>query len=116
MKEKTAYIAGAISGRDIDVATNQFSKKAKELDAEGYRVINPVGVIKVINDFRVYSNKPPLADSSPSDRRTIMAHCISLLLDQADELHLLPGWQNSKGATLEREIAYKFNIPVIYHS
>jgi hypothetical protein len=34
---------------------------------------------------------------------------------ECDEVHMLPDWQQSKSAQLERDIAIRLGIPVVYH-
>lgn len=42
-----------------------------------------------------------------------MRHDIKLLMD-ADMVVMLPGWEQSKGAKIEKQIAEQLNIPVAY--
>jgi hypothetical protein len=44
-----------------------------------------------------------------------MRACITALM-MADELHLLPCWQNSKGAVLEHGTAQRIGITIVYPS
>ncbi|NDC41298.1 MAG: DUF4406 domain-containing protein, partial [Chitinophagia bacterium] len=39
---------------------------------------------------------------------------IKRMLD-CDEVHLLPDWQESRGAQLERDIAIRLGMQVVYH-
>lgn len=108
MKQKTAYIAGPVSGRDIETVARQFSEKKNALVALGYNVINPVAIIQNINAGRDI----PLTDEQ--NRREIIAICLNALVRFADELHLLPGWEESAGAGLERSVALRMGIKVVY--
>jgi len=34
---------------------------------------------------------------------------------ECDEVHMLPDWQESRGAQLERDIALRLGMHVVYH-
>jgi len=34
---------------------------------------------------------------------------------ECDEVHLLPDWQESRGAQLERDIAVRLGMQIVYH-
>ncbi|WP_138751100.1 DUF4406 domain-containing protein [Paenibacillus sinopodophylli] len=82
------YIAGPMTGI-TDSNYPAFNKAAAEWEAKGYYTLNPVD-----NDDN--SGNQTYADF-------IRAGLFQLL--QADSIALLPGWENSKGAKLERHIA-----------
>ncbi len=98
---KTVYIAGAVTGLNNISVSKKFQLKEQELTAQGHIVFNPVRFIEM--------NK--LQHLEWAD---IMRECITHLM-QCDELHLLPCWQISKGATLERDIAHRLGMPIIIH-
>lgn len=87
------YLAGPVSDMPNDNAP-AFAAAAAELRAAGYDVISPLEVC-------------PEKGLSWSEymRRDIAA------LVTCDGVALLAGHQNSKGATLERHIADKLDIP-----
>jgi len=77
-------------------------------------VINPVELIEIINEDRAALNlRYPDAGFKPvMEYNAIMGICLGEMCAYADEVHMLPGWQESKGATLEREVAMRLGIPV----
>jgi hypothetical protein len=95
----TTYIAGPMTGLP-DYNYPAFNAAAAKLRAEGVDVRNPAE----LNDLDEVH-----ADPKPWDwyvRRAIRA-----LLD-CDEILLLPGWEQSKGAQLERHIAEALGMKV----
>lgn len=91
------YIAGPITG--IDDHYERFKAAEMRLTASGYKTINP----------------SKLAAVMPSDasHREYMKVCIALL-GLCDEIYMLKGWENSKGATEEHEYAINNNIKILF--
>ncbi len=98
---KTIYLAGQVSGIPFDVAHRRFALKQEQLQAQGFHVLNPTEMAVRFN----WASK---------QWEEIMRICIQLVC-LADEVHLLPCWQKSRGAMLERDTALRLGIPVIYH-
>lgn len=94
---KTVYIAGKITGLPQQLAKERFHRAEQELAAMGYQVVSPASLYK--------------KDKSWEDA---MRENIRYMLD-CDEVHLLPGWQESRGAQLERDIAIRLGMNVVYH-
>ena len=78
------YLAGAITG--VDGYKEIFRLWEKRLIASGYTVLNPAH----------------LPFGMP--KRAYMPICMAML-EQADVLALIPGWEESKGVQLEIEYA-----------
>jgi len=94
------YLSGPMSGLpDNNYPT--FNKGAKVLRMLGYDVVNPAE-----NDIDVQG----LDDDAAWHK--YLRHDIKLLMD-CDCLVLLPGWPDSRGATLERLIAQSLSMPVM---
>ncbi len=94
---RTAYIAGKIAGlphHDVKVKFDRIASKLKNL---GYQVIKPA----TISD-----NNPTWEDVMRADIKRLL---------ECDEIHMLPDWQESKGAQLERDIAMRLGMEVVYH-
>ena len=87
-KKGRIYISGAISGRPIEEARAQFQETEDRLQAEGWETVNPL--------------KNGLPEHAPWSAH--MAVDILSLLG-CDALFLLPGWEESQGATIEAGVA-----------
>lgn len=106
---QTIYIAGPMSGiKDWNFPA--FFEAERQLEELGYRVINPAH-----NDGATVHDA--LESAGPVDRpnnlwswymRRDLPHVM-----EADLLCLLPGWQNSKGASLEVHVATAIGIPLM---
>lgn len=94
MKPKI-YIAGKVSGEKIHEVTMKFGKAQKELEALGYEAINPLAVV---NDWH-------------TTWRNAMTKCIKALVE-CNRMYVLPDYQKSKGAMIERMIAELLEMKV----
>jgi len=95
------YIAGPMSNLpDFNYA--EFQRAANVLSLAGYEVLNPADIDKV------FDINP---GTDPQTWQWYMRKAIGMVLE-AEELVLLPGWQRSKGATLEHHIARQLQMPV----
>lgn len=90
------YIAGPMTGiKDLNFPL--FHAEASRLRAVGHEVVNPAEV-----------NPDPEAGWHCCMRKDIPE------LVKCDGIAMLPGWERSKGATLERHIARALDMKVIY--
>lgn len=89
----TIYIAGPMSGLPGNNYP-AFRKAASELRAAGYRVLNPA------------ENRTPDTGTSWEDWLRVSLRQVT----HADGVALLPGWENSRGADLEWDVAIRLNI------
>jgi hypothetical protein len=96
---RTAYVAGKMSGLPIDNVKEKFNYVANKLIQKGYHVINPLKMADH-NDQKSWDESVRLEIKK-------MLEC--------DEVHLLPDWQESRGAMLERDIALRLGMEVVYH-
>jgi hypothetical protein len=94
---RTAYIAGKITGLPIGDVKDKFNVMATELSGMGYEVIKPEAI----------NNESQTWDAAVRNDIKKMLEC--------DEVHLLPDWQESRGAQLERDIALRLGMQVVYH-
>lgn len=94
---KTIFIAGKVSGLPTDQVQNKFNRAAQELSEMGYQVITPASLYDRAKSWEEVTR----------DNIRYMLDC--------DEIHLLPCWQESRGAQLEREIALRLGMNIVYH-
>ena len=97
MINKTIYVAGKMYGLPEEQVREKFEKAASQLQNQGYKVVSPASDMQ--------------QNLSWEDT---MRHSIKSMLD-CDEVHLLPCWQESRGAQLERDIAIRLGMNVVYH-
>ena len=88
MKKEKIYISGAISHHDISERKAAFSAAARFLSLKGYEAVNP------------FDN----GVSDDADWREHMRADIRMLVD-CDGIYMLEGWEQSKGAKLEFDVA-----------
>lgn len=91
------YISGQISGLPIEEAMAKFEKAEADLTNKGYEVVNPM--------------KNGISFKAPWELH--MAMDIVLLIG-CQAIYLLLDWGNSKGATLEKNIAELTGKVIIY--
>lgn len=92
----TLYISGPMTGLPA-LNFPAFHEAARQLRAVGYKVINPAE----------HDEEPGL----PWEH--YLRKDIRLLMD-CDAVALLPGWENSRGARLERDIALALSMPCLH--
>jgi nucleoside 2-deoxyribosyltransferase len=89
-----AYIAGPITGREN--FAKPFNDAASKLRQSGWQVLNPAEL------------PPGMTEPAYMDICLAMVrHCDAILM--------LPGWEDSDGATCERALAIKCGKPRFYH-
>lgn len=90
------YISGPMTGLP-DFNYPAFNAAAARLRHLGYDVVNPVDIGRELGDGLLWSQ--------------YMRPCIAAVL-QCDALVLLPGWAESRGAKLERDVALAIGLRV----
>lgn len=95
---KRIYISGPMTGLP-KLNIPAFHAEAERLRKLGHEVVNPVEL-----------NRYP----TPSWREC-MRNDLRALLD-CDTVAVLDGWQHSKGASLEVDIAQKLGMQILHHS
>ena len=92
---KRVYIAGPMTGLP-DLNFPAFHAEAAKLRAQGLQVVNPAEV------------NPDKGMSWTDCMRSDIAELV-----KCDAIRLLPGWEFSKGATLEEHIAERLGLQII---
>lgn len=96
-KKERIYISGAIAHHHLEERRRVFAAAARYLSLKGYEPVNP------------FLNGLP----QPGDWREHMRRDIALLLD-CDSIYMLRGWELSKGAKLELDVASSCGIKVLF--
>lgn len=85
---KKIYIAGKITGLPQNEVIEKFETAKAKIESLGFHAINPV---QVVNDWE-------------TTWENAMKKCLKALID-CDAVVILPCWSESKGATIERQLA-----------
>lgn len=96
---KKIYIAGKVTGESLAECTMKFGQAQKEIEAMGFIAVNPLAVV---GDFQSYWE-------------SAMKKCVKALVD-CDGMVILSDWQESRGATIERQLAEDLDILIVNHS
>jgi hypothetical protein len=89
------YLSGQMRGLE-DLNFELFAEYAGKLRAEGHTVFNPAS-----------------ANLHGHSLEKIFAYELEWLCLQADAIAMMPGWENSRGATAERAVAIALDKQVI---
>lgn len=92
LNNKRVFLSGAITSR-MGTYREHFNNIAKELDAAGIKHYNP-------------------AEIDESTQWDVAMRATILELLNSDIIFMLKGWEVSKGANLESEIAEALNMPI----
>lgn len=98
------YIAGKMTGVE-NYNFPKFDAVEKELKEKGFKVVNPANIARRIAN----RNGKPLHLIST---HIFMREDIKQLLT-CDAIYFIPGWEESKGAQIERSIAFACGIRII---
>lgn len=92
------YISGPITGHDIKEVNKRFEAAEKHLQLQGHRTINPL------------DNYIP---EIPRDWVDYMVLDIAQLM-RCEAIYMLTGWETSRGARIEHNIAREMQLKIIY--
>lgn len=96
MQKERVYISGAITG--VPNYKERFAKAQKELEAQGYAVINPAAMNEVFPE---------------AEYEEFMFADIHLLA-LCDVIYMLNNWQKSRGANREIGFAMGREMKILY--
>ena len=101
MTDNLIYIAGPMAGKE-NYNSDAFNEREKILLQQGYKVINPaaIGVAMRLNCKDIPTSE-------------FMRMDISYLIN-CSHIFMMKGWRDSKGASLEHEIARALDMSIIY--
>lgn len=106
---KRIYIAGAMTGHP-DLNFPAFHREAARLRAEGFEVINPAEINGGPSEIEAMAHMDEM--QQVEHWRACMRNDITHLVT-CDAIVMLPGWEKSRGATLEHHIAKSLGIAVV---
>ena len=95
-KGSKVYISIPITGIPNNLVEEQVSEVKEWLDSRECVSLNPLDI------------------PDGPDWHYFMKESVKLLAD-ADIIYMMPGWGNSKGCSLERYLAMRLNISVVYY-
>ena len=93
------YISGKISGRPKEEYMKQFADAEKKLTEQGYTVINPARVNAEMPESTSYNGYMSMSKT---------------MLEQADCIYLMSGWELSNGANLEFQWALNKGMMIMF--
>lgn len=99
------YLAGPMSGIP-DYNFPAFFRKAEELRAEGHTVFNPAEAdLEEWGDLATVKKKATYKATLKKD--------LNWILDEAEAIYLLPGWEQSKGVKVEYALAECLKLRIL---
>jgi hypothetical protein len=96
------YLSGKITGRDKEDYTRQFARAEQFYKSGGFDVVNPV---KIGEELLKKNSDAKWEDFMAADLKAL-AECTHIAL--------LEGWEESKGAKIERTEALKLNLEIMH--
>lgn len=108
MEEKVIYISGPMTGEPN--YRNIFKKHEDALVSLGNKVFNPV----YLSDYLIASHHIDEKTAWTEEMRGFFLKEDIKALLQCDSIYMIPGWEFSRGATFEKEVAEKCGMKVIY--
>jgi len=106
------YLAGPMRGYP-EFNFPAFHKAAAELRAQGHEVFNPAE--EDLKEFETIETVTETYDADPDTmRRHVMRKDVLAILDWAEVIALLPGWETSSGVKVEKALAEYLHLQEIY--
>lgn len=104
MITKTVYIYGPITGDPHYMS--KFAAREAELKSVGFKVFNPAELGKILEE-----KAKPFTPSHEEYMNFLLPYLL-----KADFVSGLIGWENSKGARIEHEVAKATGKPEVFSS
>jgi hypothetical protein len=94
------YVSGPVSGRPREEAVRAFADAARDLRDRGHDPIDPMGF--------------PLNSVDGLPWSAYLRQDLAALVLVCDGILMLKGWTRSRGARLERSVAKRLGLAVMY--
>lgn len=107
----TYYLSGPMTGLP-DLNYPAFRDAAAVLREQGHTVYNPADW----ETYRHLGGQPFGLPSRKFDLRAAFRDYTAFIIDVADAVVVLPGWENSPGATAEAALALALGKPVLTYA
>ena len=105
------YLAGPMRGAE-NYNFPLFDHVAEQLRQQGHEVFNPADLTRdIFGGLEPFLAMP--LDEQHGAVRQLLAKELFWICRQADAVYLLPGWQDSLGATAERTVAMALDLEVV---
>lgn len=114
MNDLTVYVAGPMTGIP-EYNAPAFRRAAAELRMRGFHVISPVELDEMdgVSLEAEAASATTLLSSPGWDWARALARDIKVIIQRADAVVVLEGWERSRGAFLETATAYALGMPVL---
>lgn len=112
------YLAGPMRGKPLLNFPAFYAGEAR-LRADGWEVFNPARADNERHGCNISAGNFT-GDEEQAKRdfnfnlREALAIDMAFICTEADAIAMLPGWENSKGATAEKAVAEALGLEVIY--
>lgn len=114
---KKLYLAGPMTGIP-GFNFPAFTQAAADLRARGYEVFNPAEKDNELYGEGIGESKTGSVEEIKKthgfDPRATIKVDVNWVIDNADVIALLPGWENSKGVAVELAAAKYLNLEIMY--
>ena len=109
-RKPRCYIAGPISG--APGYRDSFTTAAAQVEAMGYEAVNPCDITPVAHDGACPPGYHPGEGAGEHTSSACFMRADLRALLGCDAIFLLPGWLDSRGASVEHAVAVACGIPV----
>jgi hypothetical protein len=108
---RNIYVAGGMESVGGNMNEPLFDYVTEKLRAQGCTVMNPAELTREL--IGPISKLLAMSKAERKEtRKGLLAKELKWIIDNADYVVLLPGWEKSPGATAERATALAMGIPV----